>query len=474
MRLKYWVIAVIFFLFLLFFSNSTQAQFPQASEQETPKSSASPTPIQIQNSKNNYEFKFGVLEDSEPVSTNSRDPNIYCNALKKHLDEYAPKEVTITYSERRKQYDGIIIECGPNSITSKRIKELQERDGSKGFFSEPFFRTETKILIKNSKRDLLKQEKLPLLSFTNQSSSSLRVGVIGDTTSEEVLKSIYPTAILKKFDRRKDAIESLQSNNDNSIDAYISDEVLLPSMLKVLPQSDFSIEPKLYGLTNEYYGVIIYNDPKSPYSFDKLREKVDTWINSKEGQKEREKLEKEVAYSATSGALKFFISFNPVYDLPPFILLLLTFLLPIVLMLLMIWLLSCIAKIPLLRMLLNRIRRRGQENNKIAHIVNIFVAGANNTLIPQYIDRNAVVALLREVGDPLLQASEQNISSEVEVDQVAENLANRAKRDPYFLKVLKALFGTVKDATREETDKWLRSVITRVFEKIDQNMFNHK
>lgn len=126
------------------------------------------------------------------------------------------------------------------------------------------------------------------------------------------------------------------------------------------------------------------------------------------------------------------------------------FLLPVMLMFIMIWVLSLIAKIPLLRMLLNRIKRRGQENNKIAHIVNIFVAGANNTLIPQYIDRNAVVTLLREVGDPLLQTSNQNISSEVEVDQVAENLAHRAERDPYFLKVLKALLGTVKDATREE------------------------
>ena len=306
MRLKYWVIALIFFLFLLFFSNSTQAQLPQGLEQETPKSSASP--ILIQTPKNNYEFKFGILEDSEPVSTDARGLNTYCQALKKHLDLYAPKEVTITYSQRRVQYDGITIECGSNSITSKRIKELQERQGAKGFFSEPFFRTETKIILKNSKRNLLKQERLSLASFIDQSDSSFKVGVIGDTTSEEVVKRIYPTAILKKVDTRKDAIRFLQSNNDDSIDAYISDEVLLPSMLKndVLPQSDFSIEPKLYGLTNEYYGVIIYNDPNSPYRFDDLRAKVNAWISSNEGQKERKKLEKEANLSVAQKVSHWF------------------------------------------------------------------------------------------------------------------------------------------------------------------------
>jgi hypothetical protein len=418
-----------------------------------------------------------MVEDSEPVSTDARGQNTYCHALEKYLDEYTPREVTIEFSQRFKHHEGIAIECGSNSITSKRINDLQDSNqnqGVKGFFSEPFFRTETKIIVKNSKRDLLTQEELPLSSFTRQSDLSFTVGVIEKTTSEEALKSIYPNAIRKEVDKRKTAIQSLQSDGEGSIDAYISDEVLLPSVLRVLPASDFSIEPKLYGLTNEYYGIVLYDDPKSPYLFDTLKEKVNTWINSEEGQKEKEKLERETNYSATSRALKFFISLNTLYNLPPLVLLLLIFLLPVILLFFIILLFSCIAKIPLFNMVLNWIRHRGQENNKIAHIINVFVSGTNNTLIPQYIDRNAVVALLREVGDPLLQASHQNIPLEVEVEQVAENLAHKAKSNPYFLKVLKALLATVKDATREETDKWLRSVITRVFEKIEQNMFNNK
>jgi len=304
------------------------------------------------------------------------------------------------------------------------------------------------------------------------SALSFRVGVLKNTTSEEALKSIYPNAIRQEVDTRTAAINFL---NQGSIDAYISDEVLLPSMLgeKVLKPSEFSIEPKLYGLTNEYYGIVLYDDPSSPYPFDDLRTAVNDWVNNEGGLKERRKLVRETNYSATSRALRLFISLNTLYNLPPFVLLLLIFLFPIVSLFLIAWLFCCIAKIPLFNMVLTWIRRRGQDNNKIAHIINVFVSGANNTLIPQYIDRNAVIALLKGVGDPLLQPSNQNMPLEAEVEQVAENLAQKAKSDPYFLKVLKALLGTLKDVTTEETDKWLRRVITKTVEKIEQNIFSN-
>jgi Bacterial extracellular solute-binding proteins, family 3 len=476
MQLRYGVISLTFCLFLLFFSSTTQGQTPSGLGQETPTNLVFPVPsltIPPQNPENSYEFKFGIVEDSEPVSTDARGLNTYCHALEKYLDEYAPKEVTIEFSQRFKHHEGVAIECGPNSITSKRISDLQDptlNQGINGFFSEPFFRTETKIIIKNSKRNLLKREGLPLSSFTEKSDSSFTVGVIKNTTSEEALKSIYPNAIRKETDRRKTAIASLQSNDDDSIDAYVSDEVLLPSMLRVLPSSDFSVEPKLYGLTNEYYGIVLYDDPKSVYPFDALRAKVNTWIGSEEGQKERGKLEKEISYSSTSSALKAFVSSDILYSLPSFLLFSLMFFLPIAAFFFIIFSFAWIAKIPLFSVVLNRIRSRGQNNNKIAQIINVFVSGANNTLIPQYIDRDTVITLLREVGDPLLQSSNNNVPPEMEVEKVAENLVHKAKNDLYLLKVLKALLGTVKDATREETDKWLRSVITRVFEKIEQTI----
>ena len=67
-------------------------------------------------------------------------------------------------------------------------------------------------------------------SFTETvpSALSFRVGVLKNTTSEEALKSIYPNAIRQEVDTRTAAINFL---NQGSIDAYISDEVLLPSML---------------------------------------------------------------------------------------------------------------------------------------------------------------------------------------------------------------------------------------------------
>jgi len=200
---------------------------------------------------------------------------------------------------------------------------------------------------------------------------------------------------------------------------------------------------------------------------------VNDWVNNEGGLKERRKLVRETNYSATSRALRLFISLNTLYNLSPFVLLLLIFLFPIVSLFLIAWLFCCIAKIPLFNMVLTWIRRRGQDNNKIAHIINVFVSGANNTLIPQYIDRNAVIALLKGVGDPLLQPSNQNMPLEAEVEQVAENLAQKAKSDPYFLKVLKALLGTLKDVTTEETNKWLRRVITKTVEKIEQNIFSN-
>lgn len=461
MRLKYWVTVLVFFLLLLFFSSSTQAQLRQRFGEGNSRNTVSMILSQAQNSEtaSAYEFKFGSVDDSEPVSSNDRLER-YCDALFSELEVYGAKKVSVKYNKRFQHHDGIIIECGPNSITSERIKDLKnsELNGDvNGYFSEPFFRTETKIIIRNSKRKLLTQKNPSLASFEGQSDSSFKVGVIKDTTNEGALKSIYPTAILKEVENRTEAIQHLKSS---MIDAYISDEVLLPSILNKLPPGEFSIEPKLYGFTNEYYGIVIYDDPKSPYSFKKLKEKVNTWINSEKGQKEREKLEREIDYSATSRALNLFISSNTLYNIPPFVLLFLMLLFPIILLFFIIWLFSCVVKISLFSPFLKWFRSRWQNNNKITHIVNIFVSRVNNTLIPLYIDRNAVFILLRGIGNPLLQANNQNIHSNEEVKKkVAENLLSEAESDPYFLKVLKALLGVVKDVTIEEIDKWLENVI---------------
>ncbi|RCJ35618.1 hypothetical protein A6769_18395 [Nostoc punctiforme NIES-2108] len=259
----------------------------------------------------------------------------------------------------------------------------------------------------------------------------------------------------------------------NSIDAYISDEILLPSILKELEtnsKDSYSIEPKAYGFTNESYGVVVYDN-------ETLLDRVNTWIKSPEGQEaKKSELEKKANYNWISERLKFLLSQDYFYNLVGFLLIFL----PVLFFLLLVThplFIALIAKLPLFARFIKWIRRRqqGGKRNFVARWIrwilddetfNVVTYKVNKSLVPMYIDRETVVALIKEVGQPLVYLNNESEPSTVEVEKVAQNLAQEAEKNPHFAKVLE----TVKDAATEETEKWIRSAVTRAFELLKQGV----
>ncbi|MDM9585118.1 transporter substrate-binding domain-containing protein [Nostoc sp. GT001] len=345
------------------------------------------------------------------------------------------------------------MECGANTISEERTQDLKKHQG---VFSVPFFTTGAKFIIRNDKRH-----------FLNETTPSFKIGVLGETTTEHVVNSIYPTAKLVPVIDRADAINKLESGY---IDAYISDEILLPSILKELEtnsKDSYSIEPKAYGFTNESYGVVVYDDKL-------LLDRVNNWIIDEGQEAKKSELEKQANYNWISERLKFLLSQDYFYNLVGFLLIFL----PLLFFLLLVThplFIALVAKLPLFARFLKWIRRRPQGGKRsfVAPLIrwilddetfNVVTYKANKSLVPMYIDRETVVALVKEVGQPLVYLNNESEPSTVEVEKVAQNLAQEAEKNPHFAKVLE----TVKDAATEETEKWIRSAVTRAFELLKQ------
>ena len=231
---------------------------------------------------------FGYIKDASPVSTgNGSDfPSGYCGDLAQYLDRNGFPVISRqeqTYAQRfrafkdfkaldEKKLSVIVdkqpaVECGPHSITASRRNELKYLSKVKDItakFSNPFFVSSMKLLVKNDKiHDLYKHPE------------KLSIGAPKSTTNNQVVRITYPNTKIKDIENRSDAVYQL---GKGLIDAYSGDEILLIQMMKENGfTGQFSIEPKLYGYTHEEYGIIVYNN-------EDLLQAVNTWIASDEGQ----------------------------------------------------------------------------------------------------------------------------------------------------------------------------------------------
>jgi len=427
MRLKHFLIALIAVLYSLNFSEIVQGQVNDISRQVI---SRSPAPLVLaQTQSSGQPLVFGYVEDGQPVSSpGSYDPSGYCGDLKKYLKQFytfASRDVALRYENRFKRYEGVAIECGPNTITPKRIQErLLPYNGS---FSSPFFTTGAKLIIRNDKRYLL-----------NAAMPSFTIGVIGDTTTLEAVKNIYPTATPQPIGDRGDAKDKLESRQ---IDAYISDEILLASILKELPRG-YSIEPKVYEFTHESYGVVVYDNP------DLLRV-INNWISDK-GQGARNKLKWKVSnYNWISAFLKFLVSWEFFYFLATFLIffsLLSTLTHPAFIYLVL-------KAIPskwgnrALQGLKTRASRKGSKDPLVVfgnsvfknEVFTVIAHQANSGLNLGFIDKDTAVKLVQEVGiQTLLQRYQEGsgLSPDEAERRVEKDIAQRAKGDSQFSKML--------------------------------------
>jgi hypothetical protein len=119
--------------------------------------------VEIQMAQNDSSTKndsdilyFGVPEERSPYGFIKTDSQIvsYCKELISYLRNYQEKkfnfkEISINVAER---FQGVVDEkklvgeCGANSITEERKKRIEKIEGK---FSEPFFETGAKLLLKN-------------------------------------------------------------------------------------------------------------------------------------------------------------------------------------------------------------------------------------------------------------------------------------------------------------------------------------
>ncbi len=219
---------------------------------------------------------FGVRSDSYPISYKDNDSwRGFCvefaGILKDELGKLEginQNSIKIVYKDisteeiQEKRFDllrnkKIDIECGPNSIPGKVSDDNFFHPRYKNIiFSQPFFVTGTRLLIKKDQRDKVNQNPL----FEGEP-----IGVIKNTTTYSVLKNVYRLAYLKPPDppTRKNGIEYLKQE---SVIAYATDSLILEAELerkKYLDNPDnYYLYPENNFLSIELYGLAFHDSEK--------------------------------------------------------------------------------------------------------------------------------------------------------------------------------------------------------------------
>ena len=139
-------------------------------------------------------------------------------------------------------------ECGPNSIRKTIPNGVS--------FSRPFFVTGTQFLVRSDNQK----------NFDFSSSlEGISIGVLRDTTTQELLRQKYPLATYQEFQGVTGRLRGIQSLRRNRIDAFASDGILLIGEAVILGLSlgkDYQLIPP-NPLNCDYYGFILpANDPQ--------------------------------------------------------------------------------------------------------------------------------------------------------------------------------------------------------------------
>ncbi len=139
-------------------------------------------------------------------------------------------------------------ECGPNSIR-KNIPDAVS-------FSRPFFVTGTQFLVRSDNQK----------NFNFSSSlEGISIGVLRDTSTQELLRQKYPLATYQEFQGVTGRLRGIQSLRRKRIDAFASDGILLIGEAVILGLSlekDYQLIPR-NPLNCDYYGFILPgNDPQ--------------------------------------------------------------------------------------------------------------------------------------------------------------------------------------------------------------------
>ncbi|RMF21799.1 MAG: amino acid ABC transporter substrate-binding protein [Cyanobacteria bacterium J083] len=153
----------------------------------------------------------------------------------------------------------VYLECGPNTIRS---------DLTDVWFSQPFFHTGTKFLVKKNNLSQIN---------INGSLRDRTIGVLINTTTESFIRQTYPEAKIKRFYGATGKTRAIQAVSQGKIALFASDDILIRGELLRLGFSleDYKLIPS-EPLTCDLYGMIL------PLAQPQWRDLVNRVINSQE------------------------------------------------------------------------------------------------------------------------------------------------------------------------------------------------
>ena len=144
------------------------------------------------------------------------------------------------------------LECGPNTIRIVADYEIQ--------FSRPFFLTGTQFLINADQSR----------SFNpNSNLANVEIGVLRDTSNEQLIAKQYPSASLVKFQGVTGRYRGIQALRGGQIDAFASDGILLigEALVQGLGIGGNYLLVPQYPLECQGYGLILPNNDPEWLSF---------------------------------------------------------------------------------------------------------------------------------------------------------------------------------------------------------------
>ncbi len=207
-------------------------------------------------------LKVGIREDAVPFGYRDINQELeglcldFIAVLREKLKEKLKKQaITIKlykstlFNRFELVSDRIVdLECGPNTIRELTDYNIQ--------FSSPFFLTGTHLLIKTENKKRINP---------NGNLKNVNIGVLKNTTNEQLMMEKYPLANLVQFQGVTGRYRGIQALQGGKIDAFASDGILL--LGEALTQrlrlgKDYTLVPK-NPIDCEKYGLILPdNDPQ--------------------------------------------------------------------------------------------------------------------------------------------------------------------------------------------------------------------
>ncbi|MGK7931070.1 MAG: amino acid ABC transporter substrate-binding protein [Microcystaceae cyanobacterium] len=195
--------------------------------------------------------------------------------------ELEMQEVTVDSRFESIKNNTVDLVCGATTITQERLKTTD--------FSIPFFMTGSQFLVKMGN--------IPKVDI-NGTLAGVRIAYIPNTTTDQIIRQIYPFAEWKPVRSRQEGLRQL---NQNRVMAFASDGILL--IAEVVAEGkdpdDYGLTPRV-PMTTELYGCIL------PQNDEKWKKFVDEVVVSKENQQLQEQW-----FNRLSGSFPYVIRIEP-------------------------------------------------------------------------------------------------------------------------------------------------------------------